>query len=97
MSANVEVWELIPERNESGRDGRRIAAVIHSFIVKIWVEPESRHCGGFRWHGHITHVSTNEKKYLKGWNDVGRFVRLRIAHEMPSTGVVRRIKQWLKR
>lgn len=97
-SVNIEVWELIPdERIENGRDGGRIAAMIHSFVVKIWVEPESQHPGGFRWHGHITHVSTNEKKYLNGWNDVARFIRLWIADQTPPAGVVRRIKQWLKR
>ena len=90
------VLSLTPERSENGTDGGRIAAIIHSFIVKIWVEPESQQTGASRWHGHITHVATNERRYLKGLNDIGRFIPLYVADVGREAGVLGRIKQWLK-
>lgn len=42
---------------------------IHSFIVKIWVE---RNLGGEEptWRGHITDVTTGERRYVKSLDEI---------------------------
>jgi len=42
-----------------------------SFIVKVWVE--ERAVGGSRgvWRGHITHVPSGKRRYLKNLDEIG--------------------------
>jgi hypothetical protein len=42
-----------------------------SFIVKVWVE--ERAVGESRgvWRGHITHVSSGKRRYLKNLGEIG--------------------------
>ena len=35
-----------------------------SFIVKVWVEDHAEEAGHRVWRGHITHVSSNKRRYL---------------------------------
>ena len=46
---------------------------VHSFIVKIWLEEESDRAKPL-WRGHITHVPTGERRYLKRLNDIRDFI-----------------------
>ncbi len=46
----------------------------HSFIVKIWLEdPAENHRKG-RWRGHITHVPSGERRYLKNLGEIVAFI-----------------------
>lgn len=46
----------------------------HSFVVKIWrEEPADDHKEG-RWRGHITHVPSGERRYLKSLNEIVAFM-----------------------
>ncbi len=46
----------------------------HSFVVKIWrEEPAVDHKQG-RWRGHITHVPSGERRYLKSLNEIVAFM-----------------------
>ncbi|MFQ5922395.1 MAG: hypothetical protein ACE5M4_06085 [Anaerolineales bacterium] len=46
----------------------------HSFIVKIWLEePAEDHHKG-RWRGHITHVPSGERRYLKSLGGIVAFI-----------------------
>ena len=46
----------------------------HSFIVKIWLEePAEEHRKG-RWRGHITHVPSGERRYLKSLGGMLTFI-----------------------
>lgn len=47
---------------------------IHSFIVRVWLEDLSKDAGHSHWRGHITHVPTGEKRYLRELGDIARFV-----------------------
>jgi hypothetical protein len=42
-----------------------------SFIVKVWVE--ERAAGAYQglWRGHITHVSSSRRRYLKNLDESG--------------------------
>ncbi len=68
-----------------------------SFIVKVWVEDSAGESGQGVWHGHITHVPSHERRYLKDLDEIEDF----IAPYLESMGVKLemrwRVKRWLKR
>jgi hypothetical protein len=46
----------------------------HSFIVKIWVEESAEETSQGVWHGHITHVSSHQRRYLKDLSEIQDFI-----------------------
>ncbi len=46
----------------------------HSFIVKVWLEETAPEAGQATWRGHITHVPSGERRYLKELDDIKSFV-----------------------
>ena len=47
---------------------------IHSFIVKIWLEEVVDETGNAIWRGHITHVPSGARRYLKELDDIVEFI-----------------------
>ncbi len=45
-----------------------------SFIVKIWVEESAADMSQGEWHGHITHVSSHQRRYLKDLSEIRDFI-----------------------
>ncbi len=45
-----------------------------SFIVKVWVEERAEEAGRGVWRGHITHVPSSERRYLKNLDEIGDFI-----------------------
>jgi hypothetical protein len=45
-----------------------------SFIVKVWVEDNSEAGGQGELRGHITHVSSHERRYLKNLGEIQDFI-----------------------
>ena len=68
-----------------------------SFIVKVWVEDRAGETGGGAWHGHITHIPSRDRRYLKNLEEIQDF----IAPHLEAMGVKIsrrwRLKSWLKR
>lgn len=56
--------------------GQRASAEfnVHSFIVKVWFEEEATKNSGTIWHGHITHVPSGKKRYLKNLGEITAFI-----------------------
>ncbi len=46
----------------------------HSFIVKIWLEESLEEADEATWRGHITHVPSQERRYLNTLDDVVDFI-----------------------
>jgi hypothetical protein len=42
----------------------------HSFIVKIWLEETTEETEEARWRGHVTHVPSGERRYVKDLSEV---------------------------
>lgn len=42
----------------------------HSFIVKIWLEESLEEADEAAWRGHITHVPSQERRYLNTLDDI---------------------------
>lgn len=50
------------------------ALTSQSFIVKIWLEEIAEDAGRVVWRGHVTHVPSGERCYLKSLDDVVAFI-----------------------
>ena len=46
----------------------------HSFIIKIWLEESLEEADEATWRGHITHVPSQERRYLQTLDDVVDFI-----------------------
>jgi hypothetical protein len=68
-----------------------------SFIVKVWVEDSAGQDGRGVWRGHITHVSSHERRYLKNLGEIGDFIASYLEEMGVKLGVRWRIRRWLKR
>jgi len=67
-----------------------------SFIVKIWVEESGEDTSRGVWHGHITHIPSYKRRYLKDLSEIQDFI---VPHlEEMGVKVVKRwrFRLWLK-
>ena len=46
----------------------------HSFIVKVWVEEAAGSGSRGVWHGHITHVPSSKRHYVKSLDEIQDFI-----------------------
>lgn len=46
----------------------------HSFIVKVWLEESLEEASEATWRGHITHVPSQERRYLHALEDIIDFI-----------------------
>jgi hypothetical protein len=46
----------------------------HSFIVKVWLEETAEEAGRAKWRGHVTHVPSGERRYLKNLDGITAFI-----------------------
>jgi hypothetical protein len=51
-----------------------IEATSHPFIVRIWLEETPEEAGQAVWRGHITHVPSGTRRYLKSLEDITAFI-----------------------
>lgn len=45
-----------------------------SFIVKLWIEEGASGRGSGVWRGHVTHVPSGNRHYVKDLNEIARFI-----------------------
>lgn len=69
----------------------------HSFIVKIWLEETAEEAGSAQWRGHITHVPTGKRRYLKNLLDVCLFLLPYLEEMNVHLGFLWKVRQWLRR
>ncbi len=68
-----------------------------SFIVKVWVEDSAGNGGRGVWHGHITHVPSHERRYLKDLDEIENFIAPHLENMGVKLGVRWRVRRWFKR
>lgn len=68
-----------------------------SFIVKVWVEDRSGQADGGVWHGHITHVSSHQRRYLKNLDEIEDFIVPHLEAMGVKLGTRWWLRSWLKR
>jgi hypothetical protein len=64
-----------------------------SFIVKVWVEDNTEAGGRGQFRGHITHVTSHERRYLKNLGEIEEF----IAPYLEEMGVKLGVRWWIRR
>jgi hypothetical protein len=67
-----------------------------SFIVKVWVEDSAGVDGQGVWHGHITHVSDHQRRYLKSLDEIEDFIAPHLEEMGVKLGLCWRLRYWLK-
>ncbi len=67
-----------------------------SFIVKIWVEESGEDTSRGVWHGHITHVSSHQRRYLKDMNEIQDFIAPYLEEMGVKVGKRWRLRGWLQ-
>ena len=68
-----------------------------SFILKVWVEDSARYVQRGVWHGHITHVPSHERRYLKNLGEIEDFIAPHLEEMGVQLGRRWRLKRWLQR
>ena len=48
--------------------------VTHSFIIRIWLEETAVEADKARWRGHITHIPSNQRRYIENLDAVKQFI-----------------------
>jgi len=69
----------------------------HSFIVKLWLEETNEETGRITWRGHITHVASGDRRYLKNLDEIAEFIAPYLESMGVRMGIRQRVKQWLNR
>ena len=67
----------------------------HPFIVKIWLEETAEEAGQATWRGHITHVPTGERRYLKDLDDIAAFITPYLEGMGVELTLFQRIRRWI--
>ncbi len=67
-----------------------------SFIVKVWVEDSAVEGSQGVWHGHITHVPSHERRYLKNLGEIEDFIAPHLEAMGVKLGVRWRLRRWLE-
>lgn len=81
--------------NSSGMDLDETTTCL--FSVKIWIEETAEEAGQATWRGHITHVSSGERRYVEDLDDITVFVVPYLERMGVKLGIRWRLRQWLKR
>jgi hypothetical protein len=68
-----------------------------SFIVKVWVEDSAGEGGRGVWHGHITHVPSHERRYLKNLGEIEDFIAPHLEEMGVKLGVRWHVRRWFER
>jgi hypothetical protein len=68
-----------------------------SFIVKVWVEDSAEKTGRGVWHGHITHVPSHQRRYLKNLGEIEDFIAPHLEEMGVKLGMRWRVRRWFKR
>jgi hypothetical protein len=45
-----------------------------SFVVKVWLEETVEEEGRAKWRGHVTHVTSGERRYLESLSGIADFI-----------------------
>lgn len=68
-----------------------------SFVVKIWVEESGEDTSRNVWHGHITHIPSHQRRYLKDLNEIQDFIAPHLEEMGVTVGKRWRLRGWLQR
>lgn len=68
-----------------------------SFVVKVWLEETVEEAGRAKWRGHVTHVTSGERRYLESLSGVVDFITPYLERWGVRFGAFRRFRRFLCR
>jgi hypothetical protein len=68
----------------------------HSFIVKVWLEETVKEAGRAKWRGHITHVPSGVRRYLKDLDEITVFIASYLKEMDVQLRKRWRVRDWLR-
>ena len=68
-----------------------------SFIVKVWVEDAVETADRNVWHGHITHVPSGIRRYVRNLDDIADFIVPYLEQMGVQPSSWQRVRRWLVR
>lgn len=68
----------------------------HSFIIKVWLEETAEEAGQATWRGRITHVPSEERRYLQDLDDITAFIAFYLKGMGVKMDLWWRVRQCLK-
>ena len=68
-----------------------------SFVVKVWLEETVEETGRAKWRGHVTHVTSGERRYLESLSGIVDFIKPYLERWGVSFGVFPRFVRFLYR
>ncbi len=74
-----------------------LEANTHSFVVRVWLEESVQEAGRATWRGHVTHVPSGERRYLKDLDDTTAFMAFYLKKMGVKLGARWRLRQWINR
>ncbi len=63
-----------------------------SFVVKVWLEETVEEAGRARWRGHVTHVTSGERRYLESLSGLAAFITPYLERWGVKFGVLHRLR-----
>lgn len=96
MSSGRDECSLPPDQPTKGTGMDLYEVNTHSFIVKIWLEETVEEAGRAMWRGHITHVPSGRRRYVKDLDDITTFIAAYLESMGVQFGLSWRMRQWLK-
>jgi len=77
------------------------ASTPQSFIIKFWLEETTEGSRPIAWRGHITHVPSGERRYVRSLDDILDFISLYLeamgAVLTPGRSPWNRLQRWISR
>ena len=67
-----------------------------SFIVRVWVEETIGEAGRGVWRGHITHVPSGDRNYVKDLDEITAFISSYLERMGVRPGPRIPFRRWLK-
>lgn len=68
-----------------------------SFVVKVWLEETVEEEGRAKWRGHVTHVTSGERRYLESLSGIAAFIRPYLERWGVRFGLSRRLRLFVLR
>ena len=67
----------------------------HSFVVRIWREGGDSAADKVTWRGHISHVPSGRRRYIKDLAEIAAFIKPYLAEMGVPVNFRGRIQRWL--
>jgi hypothetical protein len=97
IRSSSKVIEFLIQITLETRVAMDLESDTQSFIVKVWVEERAAGAYPGLWRGHITHVSSSRRRYLKNLDEIGDFIAPYLEEMGIKLGVRWRLRRRLKR